>query len=71
MDPVMNIVWCIMGLLVGLQYAPCITELTNWKKFLCATIFLVGGPFFIIAQICEAVLDALLPEGWSDDDRIC
>ncbi len=71
MDPVISIIWCIMGLFVGLQYAHCTAELSGWKKFLCATVFLVGGPFFIVTQICEAILDALLPEGWSDDDRIC
>lgn len=69
MDPVIIIAWCIIGLLVGLQYGHCCNNLPNWKKFLCAMVFLVGGPFFVVAQVCEMILDILLPEGWDDDDE--
>ena len=57
-----------MGLLVAVQYAGCCVDLKLWEQILCATIFLIGGPFFAVAQILEAVLSAILPEGWDNDE---
>ena len=31
-------------------------------------VFIVGGPFFAIANILEILLDIMMPEGWSDDE---
>jgi hypothetical protein len=30
-------------------------------------ILMVGGPFFAIANVLEALLDCFLPEGWDED----
>ena len=70
MDPVINILWCLMGLLVGTQYAPACAGLKWYKQLLVCLIFLACGPMFIIVQIAEAILDAILPEGWDEDNDI-
>lgn len=31
-------------------------------------IFIIGGPFFAIVNILEAILNVILPEGWDNDD---
>ena len=70
MDPVINILWCLMGLLVGMQYAPVCAGLKWYKQLLVCLIFFACGPMFIIVQIAEAILDAILPEGWDEDNDI-
>lgn len=70
MDPIINILWCLMGLLVGTQYAHACYGLKWYKKLLVCLIFLACGPMFIIVQIAEAIFDAILPEGWDDDNDI-
>ena len=62
-----SILWGIMSLLVMIQYAPLCKDLPNGDKFAVGLIFLVGGPFFAIANVLEALLDCYLPEGWDDD----
>lgn len=61
------ILWAIMSLLVMVQYAPCCKELSANDKFFVSLIFIIGGPFFAIANILEALLDCFLPEGWDED----
>lgn len=62
-----SILWSIMSLLVMIQYAPLCKDLPNGDKLAVGLIFLVGGPFFAIANVLEALLDYYLPEGWDDD----
>lgn len=62
-----SILWGIMSLLVMIQYAPLCKDLPNGDKLAVGLIFLVGGPFFAIANVLEALLDCYLPEGWDDD----
>lgn len=62
-----SILWGIMSLLVMIQYAPLCKDLPDGDKFVVGLIFLVGGPFFAIANVLEALLDCYLPEGWDDD----
>lgn len=64
----MNIIlWCIMSLIVGLQYAYLCNELPWYKQLLVSTIFLIAGPAFLVTQIAEAIFDVILPEGWDND----
>lgn len=66
---IIAILWAIMSLLVMIQYAPACKDL-NWKdKLLVSFIFIIGGPIFTIANVLEAILDCILPEGWEDDDN--
>jgi len=65
---IIAILWGAMSLLVMIQYAPACKDL-NWKdQLLVGFIFIIGGPIFTIANVLEAILDCILPEGWGDDD---
>jgi hypothetical protein len=61
------ILWAVLSLLVMIQYAPACKELSNNDKLIVGIIFMVGGPFFAIANVLEALLDCFLPEGWGDE----
>lgn len=61
------ILWAAMALLVMIQYAPFCKDLSNNDKLIVGIIFMIGGPFFAIANILEALLDCFLPEGWDAD----
>lgn len=43
-------------------------ELSLKDKLIVFFIFIIGGPFFAIVNILEAILNAIFPEGWDDDD---
>ena len=65
---IIAILWTTMSLLVMIEYAPCCKDL-GWKdQLLVGIIFWIGGPIFTIANVLEAILDCILPEGWGDDD---
>ena len=61
------ILWAAMSLLVMIQYAPFCKDLSNNDKLIVGIIFMIGGPFFAIANILETLLDCFLPEGWDAD----
>ncbi len=62
------ILWMILSTLVFSEYSGCCGELTNAQMFAVSLVFIIGGPFFVIANILTLVLDCILPEGWNDDD---
>lgn len=64
---IITILWATMALLVIIQYAPACKDLSNNDKLIVGIIFMVGGPFFAIANALEALLDCFLPEGWDED----
>ena len=61
------ILWSAMSLLVMTEYAPHCKDLSWQDQLLVGIIFVIGGPFFTIANVLEAILDYILPEGWGDD----
>ena len=61
------ILWATMSLLEMIQYAPVCKDLPLIDKLLVGIIFLIGGPVFAMANILEAILDSILPEGWDED----
>lgn len=61
------ILWAVLSLLIMIQYAPACKELSDNDKLIVGIIFMVGGPFFAIANVLEALLDCFLPEGWGDE----
>ena len=65
---IIMILWATMALLVMIQYAPVCKDLSNNDKLIVGIIFMIGGPIFTIANVLEAILDCILPEGWGDDD---
>ena len=62
-----TVLWAMLSLLVMIQYAPACKDLSNNDKLIVGIIFMIGGPFFAIANVLEALLDCFLPEGWDDD----
>lgn len=42
--------------------------MTKIDSFCVLLIFLVGGPFFMVSTILEAMLNMFMPEGWNDND---
>lgn len=65
---IIGVLWAIMSLLVMIQYAPACKDLSWQDQLLVGIIFIVGGPVFAAANVLEAILDCILPEGWGDDD---
>ena len=64
---IIMILWVTMSLLVMIQYAPACRDLSTNDKLVVGLIFIIGGPFFAIANVLEAILDYYLPEGWDED----
>lgn len=62
-----TILWGTMSLLIMTQYAPACKDLSWQDQLLVGIIFMIGGPIFVIANVLEAILDYILPEGWGDD----
>ena len=65
---IITLLWCIISLATMIQYAPVCKDLHWQDKFLVGFIFLIGGPIFMAANVLEAILDCILPEGWGNDD---
>lgn len=65
---IISILWLTLSTLAMVQYAPMCKDLSLKDQFIVMTIFVIGGPFFAIANILEVLLDCILPEGWDDDD---
>jgi 4-hydroxybenzoate polyprenyltransferase len=64
---IIGVLWAIISLLVMVQYAPACKDL-NWKdQLLVGIIFIISGPIFAAANVLEAILDCILPEGWGDE----
>ena len=65
---IIAILWSAMSLLVMIEYAPYCKDLSWQDQLIVGIIFWIGGPIFTIANILEAILSCILPEGWGDDD---
>ena len=64
---IIAILWSVCSLLVMIQYAPFCTDMPMGDFLLAGTIFIIGGPFFAIVNILEAILNCIMPEGWDQD----
>ncbi len=69
MNIIIIILWVILSTIAFVPYAPIIQKLAIWDKVLCIIIFIIGGPFFAVANILEEMLTTILGEGWDDDDH--
>lgn len=63
------ILWSATSCLLIIEYAPYTKDLKKVDAAIVFMIFLLGGPIFTIANILEAFLNVLLPEGWGNDDE--
>lgn len=66
---IITILWATCSLLIMIQYAPYCTEMPVGDFFFAGIIFIIGGPFFVISNVLEALLNIIMPEGWDNDDR--
>ena len=68
---IITILWSICSLLLIVQYAPiCNKEvMSKFDILIAGTIFIIGGPFFAIVNILEALLDCVMPEGWDNGNE--
>lgn len=64
---IIAVLWATCSLLVMIQYAPFCQDMPAADYLLAGLIFIVGGPFFAITNVLEALLDTIMPEGWDDD----
>lgn len=62
------ILWATCSLLTMIQYAPFCKDMPTGDFLLAGIIFIIGGPFFAIVSVLEALLDCIMPEGWDSDD---
>lgn len=65
---ILTILWLILSLLVFFQYGQYTKDLSIADRFAFCIICLIGGPIFAAANILEALLNCILPEGWGDED---
>ena len=63
------ILWSIISMVAMIEYAPACKDLSAKDQLIVMFIFIIGGPIFAAANILEAILNCILPEGWDDDDR--
>jgi hypothetical protein len=63
-----EILWLIISSIILLEYAPVMAKLSFKDQIIVFLIFIIGGPFFAIVNILEAILNVILPEGWDNDD---
>lgn len=61
--------WAIIGVATCLSYFDTLMQVDDWAQFIATAIFFIGGPFFLIVEILEFILDLILPEGWEDNDN--
>jgi hypothetical protein len=52
-----------------IQYAPMCVGMPRNDWLLAGIIFIIGGPFFAIVNVLEAILDCIMPEGWDNDSE--
>lgn len=60
--------WTIIGMLISIEHADVLAEISPGASLAAMIIFWIGGPFFIVVTILEFFLNAILPGGWDDDD---
>ena len=64
---IIAILWSVCSLLVMTQYAPFCKDMPMGDFLLAGIIFIIGGPFFAIVNVLEAMLNCIMPEGWDQD----
>ena len=64
---IIAILWATCSLLVMIQYAPYCKDMSKSDYMLVGIIFMIGGPFFVIVNVLEGILNVIMPEGWDDN----
>lgn len=61
--------WFVIAALLIVEFAPYTKGLNKADTITVFFILLLGGPIIAIANILEALLGSILPEGWNNDDE--
>ena len=62
------ILWGVLSTIMFIPNVPATKDLEEKDKIAVMIIFLLGGPFFAIANVLEQLLDCIMPPGWGGDD---
>lgn len=62
------ILWGVLSTIMFIPHMSATKDLSEQDKFIVMIIFLIGGPFFAIANVLEQLLDCIMPPGWGGDD---
>ena len=65
---IISILWAIISTIMFIPNMPAAKDLPEQDKLIVVLIFLIGGPFFAVANILEQLLDCMMPPGWGGDD---
>ena len=63
------VLWMLLSTLAFFEYSDSCGGLSSADMLLVSLIFIIGGPFFAIANVLTMILDMILPDGWDDDDK--
>lgn len=62
------LLWIICGGTLIIQYFDIVKEMSFGRWVLMCAIFLSFGPFFLLINVLESLLDLIMPEGWNDNN---
>ena len=65
---IIEIMWMVMAATLMFQYIDMMKDLSKSDTLVVIIVLFIGTPFFFFLNILEAILDAIFPEGWDDED---
>ena len=65
---IIETMWMIMAAALMFQYIDMMKDLSKPDILVVIIVLFIGAPFFFMVNILEAILDAIFPEGWDDED---
>lgn len=64
------LLWIIISLTMFFGMISNCKGINSFERTLIIFIFLLGGPFFALANVLQEILNIILPEGWDSQDDI-
>ena len=65
---IIETIWMVMAATLMFQYIDMMKDLSKPDILVVIIVLFIGAPFFFMVNILEAILDAIFPEGWDDED---
>ena len=72
MTPIISVaamLWCLMGLMLVVQWMPSIKKVSLGLAVFIFFLLLVTAPALILNDIIIGFLDMCLPEGWNTSNQ--
>ena len=72
MTPIISVVamlWCLMGLMLVVQWMPSIREVSLGLAVFIFFLLLITAPALILNDIIIGFLDMCLPKGWNTSNQ--